>query len=265
MGSLDGRTAVVTGGGSGIGRASASLLASAGASIVVVDRDGEAGRAHAESLGGLFFEADVSDAEAWSELVASLKSGPGRVDIAHLNAGVVTQEAAIGALTDEQYRRIMGANVDGVVFGVRALAPVMAAGRGGALVGAASLAGLIAFSPDPIYTLTKHAVVGLARALAPQLGESGITINAVCPGLVDTPLLGEQARDLLSQAGFPIIPPEEIAQAVLACVTGSGSGQAIVCQAGAEPVPYRFAGVPGPGGDLAGTRPPSELAAHDLP
>src|SRR5256885_17054938 len=90
---------------------------------------------------------------------------------------------------EEQSRRIMGPNVDGVVFGARALVPSMAARGGGAIVATASLAGLIAFSPDPIYTLTKHAVVGLVRALAPQLEPPGIPPNAVCPGLTDTPLV----------------------------------------------------------------------------
>src|SRR5439155_1967440 len=149
-------------------------------------------------------------------------------------------------LTDEQYRRIMGPNVDGVVFGARAVVPSMAARGGGAIVATASLAGLIAFSPDPIYTLTKHAVVGFVRAMSPQLEPRGITINAVCPGLTDTPLVGGDGRRLLEDAGFPLIPPTDIAAAVLACMTGTITGQSYVCQPGREPVLYAFRALPRP-------------------
>src|ERR671934_1503755 len=97
---------------------------------------------------------------------------------------VVTQQPDITQLTEAQYRRIMGPNVDGVVFGARAVVPAIAARGGGAIVATASLAGLIAFAPDPIYTLTKHAVVGFVRSLAQPLESRGITINAVCPGIV---------------------------------------------------------------------------------
>jgi NAD(P)-dependent dehydrogenase (short-subunit alcohol dehydrogenase family) len=133
----------------------------------------------------------------------------------------------------------MGANVDGVVFGARAIVPALAARGGGALVATASLAGLIAFPPDPIYTLTKHAVVGLVRSLAPQLLAKNITINAICPGVVDTPLVGD-ARQMLEQAGFPMIDPADIAAAVLMCATGRATGLAYACQAGREPVAYEF-------------------------
>lgn len=118
----------------------------------------------------------------------------------------------------------MGANVDGVVFGVPAVVPVIdqeARRRHG---GTASLAGLIAFPPDPIYTLTKHAVVELVRSLGPQLQVNGITINAVCPGIVDTPLVGDEAKAGLQANGFRLIVPDEIAAAVLDCVTGDGTG-----------------------------------------
>src|SRR5207245_7066492 len=128
---------------------------------------------------------------------------------AYMNAGVTTGEAAIDKLTDQQYRRIMGPNVDGVLFGFRACVPAIERRGGGALVATASLAGLIAFPPDPIYTLTKHAVVGLVRSLAPQLEAHGITVNAVCPGIVDTPLVGDEAKKVLGEAGFPLIRPDD--------------------------------------------------------
>jgi NAD(P)-dependent dehydrogenase (short-subunit alcohol dehydrogenase family) len=244
---LAGKVALVTGGASGIGLATARRLRDGGARVVVVDV-----RAPPESFE--FVEADVAEPGEWDRIV---DEAGGLVDVAHLNAGVTTGSAAITDLTDEQYRRIMRVNVDGVVFGARAVAPSMIQRGGGAIVATASLAGLIAFSPDPIYTLTKHAVVGLVRALAPTLQPHGVTVNAVCPGLTDTPLLGDDAKTALGAAGFPLIDPDAIAAAVESCVTGDATGQAYVCQAGRPPTPYRFSGVPGP---ASHQRPPEALA-----
>jgi NAD(P)-dependent dehydrogenase (short-subunit alcohol dehydrogenase family) len=239
MASLSGKVAVVSGGGSGIGLATVRRFGAEGAKVVVVDlKPGEAG--------DHFVEADVGSPDDWDEVVAEAESAFGGIDIAYLNAGVTTGEADITALTDEQYRRIMGANVDGVVFGARAVVPAITRRGGGAIVATASLAGIIAFPPDPIYALTKHAVIGLVRSLAPQLQARNITINAVCPGIVDTPLVGEEAKIGLQAAGFPLLDPEDIAEAVLACVTGTGTGTGWVCQAGREPVAYEFRDVPGP-------------------
>ena len=245
MGALDGKVAVISGGASGIGLATANRFAAEGASVVVVDRNAEAGAKVAADLGGHFVAAEVGSATDWTRVVEEATAAFGGVDIAYLNAGVTTGEPDITALTDEQYRRILGANVDGVVFGARAVVPAITARGGGAIVATASLAGLIAFPPDPIYTLTKHAVVGLVRSLAGQLEPKGITINAVCPGIVDTPLIGDGGARL-KEAGFPVIDPADIAAAVLGCVTGTATGQCVVCQAGAEPVPYQFRDVPGP-------------------
>ena len=255
MSAFEGKVAVVTGGGSGIGLATATHLADEGAFVIVVDRDEEAGTEVAAKLGGGFVRADVGSSEGWRDVVAHANRAGG-LDYAYLNAGVTTQQGDITALTDEQYRRIMGANVDGVVFGLRALVPLIERRGGGAIVATASLAGIIPFAPDPIYTLTKHAVVGLVRSLVPQLQAKAITINAVCPGIVDTPLVGE-ARERLRSSGFPMIDPADIARAVVSCIRGERtSGECIVCQPGREPVPYEFHDVPGPGGDAAHRRPP---------
>jgi NAD(P)-dependent dehydrogenase (short-subunit alcohol dehydrogenase family) len=245
MGQLEGKVAIITGGASGIGLATVQRFASEGASVVVVDRNADDGERVAKEVDGRFVVADVGDPDDWNTIVATAHDAFGGVDIAYLNAGVTTGESNIDVLTDDQYRRIMGANIDGVVFGARSVVPAIAARGGGALVATASLAGLISFPPDPIYTLTKHAVVGLVRSLAAQLQAKNITVNAICPGVVDTPLVGE-ARTMLQQAGFPMIDPAEIAAAVLMCATGAASGQAYVCQAGAEPVAYEFRDVPGP-------------------
>ena len=157
MRELAGRVAVVTGGGSGIGLATAIRLADAGVSVAVVDLDGATAERTASTIGGLGLQADVGRSDQWPGIVDAVTARFGGIDLAHLNAGVMTGEADITALTDEAYRRIMSVNVDGVVYGARALVPALAARGGGAIVATASLAGLIGFSPDPIYCLTKHA------------------------------------------------------------------------------------------------------------
>jgi NAD(P)-dependent dehydrogenase (short-subunit alcohol dehydrogenase family) len=262
MGSLTGKVAVVTGGGSGIGLATAGLLAEAGASVAVVDLDGPSAERAAAGLGGFAVRADVGRPDEWTSVVDAVTSRFGGIDLAHLNAGVMTGEADIAALGDDGYRRIMGVNVDGVVFGIRALVPAMSARGGGAIVATASLAGLIGFSPDPIYTLTKHAVVGLVRALTPQLEAKGITCNAVCPGIVDTPLVGE-ARPMLEESGFPLIDARAVAATVVDLLSGEMSGEAVVIQAGRDPVPFRFGRPPGPRAGGTSVLPPEPLAAHD--
>ena len=163
-GLLDGRAAVVTGGSSGIGLATAQRFAAEGASVVVADVQEPVADVDAR-----FVELDVGDPSAWDGFVADA----GRLDVVHLNAGVTTGEGDIRELTDAQYERVMRVNVDGVVYGARAAARSMAASGGGAIVVTASVAGLIGFSADPIYTLTKHAVVGLVRAERPDEPDDG--------------------------------------------------------------------------------------------
>jgi NAD(P)-dependent dehydrogenase (short-subunit alcohol dehydrogenase family) len=116
----------------------------------------------------------------------------------------------------------------------------------GAIVVTASLGGLIGMDNDPLYSLTKHAVVGFVRSVAPQLAERGIRINMVNPGIVDTPLLGEEGRASLEATGFPLLRPEEVAEAVLLAARDDEVGQAWVVQPGRDAVKFRFPGVPGP-------------------
>ena len=214
-------TVLVTGGASGIGAATVGLLEREGAEVRVLDlRDG----------------FDVADPDAWESVEP--------VDFAFLNAGVSTGVADVAELTDELYRRAVGANVDGVVFGVRRLARVMEPGS--AIVATASLAGLTAMPHDPVYTLTKHAVVGFVRSVAPQLAGRGIRVNALCPGFADTPIVPAELREELAGQGVPLIAPERVAEAVLAAARSPETGQAWVVQPGREPLVYEFRGVPGP-------------------
>ena len=210
------RSAVVTGGASGIGAAVVRALEGEGASVQSLD---------------LTTGFDVSDPDAWEDVDGA--------DFAFLNAGV-------GGSGDDLagYRRMLGANVDGVVFGVRRMEQVMASG--GSIVATASLAGLMPMPADPIYTLTKHAVVGYVRAMAPHLAERGIRINAICPGFVDTPIVTPELREWITSEGFALMEPEQVAEAVLVAARSEDTGQAWVVQPGREPLRYEFRGVPGP-------------------
>ena len=240
-GRLEGKVAVVTGGASGIGAAIVERLRADGFDVVSVDVKGDA-----------TITADVSDAREWERIVAAVHE----LDVACLNAGVITGTSSITELTNEQYRRILGVNVDGVVLGVRALTPLLER-SGGQFVVTASLAGLTTMENDPIYAGTKHFVIGFVRSVAPQLAARGIRINAICPGIVDTPLLGDDGRAALEAAGFPLLQPEEIADVVGLALASSETGQAWACQPGRDPEPFRFPGVPGPRVPGAeGVRPP---------
>ena len=138
----------------------------------------------------------------------------------------------------------MGVNVDGVVYGVRRLDRVMP--KGSTIVVTASLAGLVGIPDDPVYGLTKHAVVGFVRSVAPQLAERGIRIQAVCPGWADTALTPPEFKQELESRGFRLLTAEAVAEGVWAAYESEGTGEAWIVQPGREPLPYEFKGVPGP-------------------
>jgi NAD(P)-dependent dehydrogenase (short-subunit alcohol dehydrogenase family) len=243
--SLQGRRALVTGGASGIGAAIARLIAAEGAHVVIADVDAGAGRVVADEVGGDFVRLDVSDAEAWDRVVSDHDD----IDLGFLNAGVTTGtgNALIGeglplaGLTDADYRRIMGVNVDGVVFGIRALAPLMAARDGGDIVVTASIAGLVPIPPDPIYGLTKHAVVGVVRSVAPGLAERGVHISSINPGFADTAILNDETKALIKSVGMPLLSPEECARAARMAVDARVGGAQWVVWPGREPSIYPWA------------------------
>lgn len=211
----------MTGSAGGIGQAIVERLQREGTDVLELD---------------LVTGFDVTDPTAWQSV--------DRVELACLNAGVTTSTASIAELSGEEYRRVVGVNVHGVVYGVRRLAREME--EGDAIVVTASLAGLTGVEDDPIYALTKHAVVGFVRSVAPQLAERGVRINAVCPGFADTPMVAGELRESLETTGFPLLGAEEVADAVLLASRSEGTGEAWVVQSGRVPEPYRFRGIPGP-------------------
>ncbi len=252
-----GKVALITGGASGIGRATCERFAAAGAHVCVVDFDVVGAQAVASAIGGIALQADCGDRVAVDDTFAQCVAQLGGIDIAYLNAGIAIGVADLTQLDDSVYERIQRVNVDGVVFGARAAIRAMEARGGGAIVATSSLAGLIAFPADPIYDAGKHFVVGLMRSLAPTLAPKNITANTVNPGLTDTNIITADAKKFLADVQFPIMPASQIADAVFEIVTTGVTGECWVCQAGRPPVPYQFRDVPGPRSEGAqGRRPP---------
>ncbi len=254
MRKLGPRSALVTGGASGIGRAAVRRFAAEGARVVVVDMDADAGRDLADEIEGLFLAADVSDPDQIESVVDSFVGRVGSLDVAFLNAGIGEKDVDVTTLDQKSYAREVGVNIGGVVFGTKAVANAMS--EGGAIVATASLAGIGPYPSDPIYGLTKHAVVGFVRSAAEQLASRGIRLNAICPGFVETPMLAAMVPSF-KESGFPLLQPDEVADAVLAIAMSESAGEVFVCQPGRTCEPYRFRGVPGPRGEgIEGMVPP---------
>lgn len=251
---LTGKVALVTGGAAGIGAATAKRLAKLGAKVAITDLDRDGAERVAADLGGLAIVGDLTDPETMPAAVGQVEQQLGRLDVVHLNAGLGGGQAGIDERLDvAKYRKLIGVNVDHVVYGTCAAVPALRRVGGGQIVITASLAGLAAMPNDPLYTLSKHAVVGYARAAGAALAEEGITVTALCPGFVDTLLLGA-AKEEFDAVSFPLLTPEDIADALQAVLEDGEPGQAWIIQPGGQAGAYKFRGVPGVGG---GQMPPN--------
>ncbi|WP_033384920.1 SDR family oxidoreductase [Sporichthya polymorpha] len=235
-------TALVTGGASGIGRATAERLAAEGYEVVIGDVDPRAEVVAAE-IGGTARVLDVTDLGAWERVAANLQQDGRQLSALVLNAGIAGGGTDLGSLDLDRYAQLMRVNVDGVVYGLRTMLPHLA--RPGVVTVTASLAGLMGVPADPVYAMTKHAVIGLVRSTAAGLATEGVRIHAVCPGFVQTPLLGA-AQQQFEAAEFPLLTADQIAAALADLVTGRSRALVTVLQPGRDPVDYAFAGIPGP-------------------
>jgi NAD(P)-dependent dehydrogenase (short-subunit alcohol dehydrogenase family) len=242
---FEGKVALVTGGANGLGRATATRLAAAGASVVIADIEPEPGLEAAAAIGAEFIETDVSRPEASEAAVALAQEKFGGLDIAFLNAGIATGCGLIEHFDLETYRRAMGVNLDGVVFGLNAVVPAMRERGGGAIVATSSLAGLTPVPYDPIYAANKHAVAGLTRSLGPVLAPEGIHFNAICPGFAATRII-DPIKGGLTEGGIPVIPVETVVDAVISLFSLEAGGECHFVQAGMEAQEFRFRNVPGP-------------------
>jgi len=196
MASFEGKTVLITGAATGLGRAVAEIAGAAGARVAVLDVAEADGRETADRVGGRFWRLDVADPAAWTSVVSQVEEAFGPVHYAHLNAGVMTQRRGespagprVETVSVERYRTVLGVNIDGVFFGLQTLLPKMNENGGEAITVTSSLAGLVPIPFDPIYALTKHALVGLVRSLALGYAQERTRLNAICPGGFASPML----------------------------------------------------------------------------
>jgi NAD(P)-dependent dehydrogenase (short-subunit alcohol dehydrogenase family) len=229
---LEGKIAVVTAGGSGIGRATSRRLARAGAAVAVADIDGESAQETARLIaddGGRAsgHDVDCGDSGAVETFMAQVDDSYGRVDVLFNHAGIPNAHGVLD-VTEDDWSAAVNINLKSGFFATKFALPLMTrSGEGGAIVFTASTAGLVASATSPLYAMTKHGVVGLVKALAYQLADDGIRVNAVCPGPVMTPMLPgfmqkgpEAAEEVAEQYGGNVplkrvAAPEEIAECVL--------------------------------------------------
>jgi NAD(P)-dependent dehydrogenase (short-subunit alcohol dehydrogenase family) len=191
-GRLEGKVAVITGGASGIGEASARLFASEGARVVVADIQDEKGGRLAKEIGdkALYQHTDVGRESDIRGLVERAVASLGRLDIMFNNAGIAGEGGSIESMSVENFDRIVGVLLRGVFLGVKHAAPVMRRQGSGSIINTASTAGLRAGYGNHIYSAAKAGVIGLTRSVSMELGEAGVRVNCICPGFVPTPMIG---------------------------------------------------------------------------
>lgn len=238
------KVALITGGASGIGRATALALAGQGAVVVVADVNEDGGRAVADQIGGHFVAVDVSDLGSNESMVSFAVDQAGGVDHVFLNAGISSGTGLGPDFSLEAYRRAMGVNLDGVVFGVQAALPALRDRGAGSITATASLAGLTGMPMDSIYTANKHAVVGLVRALGPALAGESIRVNAVCPGFTESALTAGLEEGIASY-GVPLMKATDVSDVVVGLMGGDMAGEVWFVQPGRTGA-FEFRHVPGP-------------------
>jgi NAD(P)-dependent dehydrogenase (short-subunit alcohol dehydrogenase family) len=242
QGKLQDRVAIVTGGASGIGKATAENFAAEGAKVIIADLESSAGAKVAQAGGATFVPTDVREAKQVEALVKYATDKFGRLDVMYNNAGIGISTPLVDT-TEEEYRETIRIDLDGVFWGLKFGGKVRLEQRRGSIISTASVAGLIGSPGLSAYNAAKHGVVGLTKAAALEFGPFGVRVNCVCPGVIDTPLVArvfgqmEGARKLLDgmhpigRMGQPI----EIAKVVTFLASDDASfltGQAIAVDGG---------------------------------
>jgi NAD(P)-dependent dehydrogenase (short-subunit alcohol dehydrogenase family) len=222
---MRGKTVLVTGGASGIGRATSERLIELGSTVTIGDVSPR-GRSVAGEIGAAFVELDVTQRHAYDAAFSQIIRDHGRLHLLHLNAGVMAPPvgADIGKdgfawVSDELYGKVTAVNVEGVIHGIMAARALPTEQRPEDIVITASLAGLLPLQIDPLYSMSKHAVVGFARSVAPLLAGEGVRLQIICPGGIETDI---NPPDL--KAGREWAPPRYIADAVVHALRNGSAG-----------------------------------------
>lgn len=253
MGKLEGKGALITGGASGIGEATARLFVEEGARVLVTDLQDERGQALADVLGSDagYLHADVSLEDDVERAVRRATETFGRLDVMFNNAGIAGAVGSIEEVTVEAFDETIGVLLKGVFLGIKHAATVMKAQGRGSIINTASIAGIRTGYGNHIYSAAKAGVIQLTRSTAMELGESGVRVNCICPGFIATPMIGrarglsvEEADEKLDivkgsfKGAQPIRRtglPEDIAKAALWLASddsGFVNGQALVVDGG---------------------------------
>jgi len=229
MDRLQGKVAVITGAGSGMGRATALRFAQEGAAVFVADIDEGSGPAAVEviSAGGgraEFMQTDVASSEDVRRLLAAAVERFGGLDILFNNAGIVGESARLADQSEENWQRVLGVNLTGVYLGMRHAIPAMLERGGGSIISTASVAGMVGWAGAAAYSASKAAVINLTRTAAIEYARWNIRVNCICPGVIHTPLLegiyggsiaGAEERLLRMQPMPRLGTPDDIAAMAL--------------------------------------------------
>jgi len=229
------KIALVTGASTGIGAAVCTALAELGMSVAICDINRADGEALAARLGGAFIQCDVTSLTSVQEAVSRCVETFGVPDYVHLNAGIMTVPTgdpylAIEDVTEAQYRRIVGVNLDGVFHGMKTVLPLMR-DKGGNITITASTAGLSVVPVDPMYTATKYALIGFGRAVAAANEGSNLRINVICPGVTDTAIVPDDYK----KPEFGMMPVELMAAEIVDLLMNGSNGEVRVKNAADKP------------------------------